>query len=59
MRGFAEVSWLDGDNLDVELSELLPEDGGGALHGVLRCAVDRQTRVAVQTGHAAHVNDAT
>lgn len=58
MRGLAEISGLNCDDLDVEFGELLPEYGRGALHGVLGGAVNGEAGIAVQAGHAAHVDDA-
>ena len=56
--GLGEVSGLDGHDGDVELGELLSEDGAGALHGVLGGAVDGEAGVAVEACNAAHIDDA-
>ena len=55
--GLAEVSWLDGDDGNVELWELLAENGRRALDGVLGSTVDGEAGVAVETGNTADIDD--
>ena len=59
MCSLAEVSRLHRDDRHIELWQLLPENGRWPFDGVLGCAVDGQTGVAVQASNAAHIDDAT
>ncbi len=57
MSGFAEISGLDGDDVHVELPQLVTNGRAQPLDGVLRRAVDGETRISVQSGNATHIQN--
>ncbi len=59
VSGLAEISRLNGDDGNVELVKLLPENRRHGLHGVFRRAIRREAGITKKTGDAAHVDDAT
>jgi len=59
MSCFAEISGLDGDDVHVELPQLVTDGRTQTLDGVLRCAVDGEAWIAVQSGNAAHIQNST